>query len=463
MATTTTPRSEMSLTKTLAGAAALLCVVAYFTAPRNITPSAFGDIGETFFPDFEDPNIATTLEVIEFDDATAAAKPFKVTNEAGIWTIPSHHNYPADGKDRLAQTAAGVIGIVKEDFRSDNVADHESLGVVDPLDETTTSLSGRGKRVTLKGDGEQVLADFIVGNEIEGREGYHFIRVPGQKRVYSAKLALEISTKFEDWIEKDLLEVEQTNIDQITLRDYSINERTLMVDDRDTLVLDKSDGNWAANRMPASREVDTAKMNTLLSDLNALSIVGVRPKPEGVTESLRRIAEGDAMPITREDVVSLQSRGYYFTRTGDLLSNEGELQARTIDGIRYTLRFGEVLYGTGDAVSAGTDQSDDSTGGPGDNRYLFISAEFDRSLLPEPAQPSNRDFEGKEDGDLSEADRANKDLAQAYDDWQQKVTEAEELAAGLSRRFAKWYYVISDESFRKVRLSRADLVKTKDS
>ena len=143
MATET--KSELKLTKTLAGAALLLAVVAFATAPRNITPSAFLDQGELFFPDFEDPNVATTLEVIEFNEETAAASPFKVTNEAGKWTIPSHHNYVADGADRLAETAAGVITIRKDDIRSDNVADHETLGVLDPLDESATSLRGSGK------------------------------------------------------------------------------------------------------------------------------------------------------------------------------------------------------------------------------------------------------------------------------------------------------------------------------
>ena len=63
-------QSELKLTKTLAGAALLLMIVAIVTAPRNVTPSAFLDQGEPFFPDFEDPNVATTLEVIEFDEDT---------------------------------------------------------------------------------------------------------------------------------------------------------------------------------------------------------------------------------------------------------------------------------------------------------------------------------------------------------------------------------------------------------
>ena len=68
--------------------------------------------------------------------------------------------------------------------------------------------------------------------------------------------------------------------------------------------------------------------------------------------------------------LSLQSRGFYLTRTGDLLSNEGELQVRTDKGIFYTLRFGEILYGSGEAISAGAEATGDAETGPGEN-YVY--------------------------------------------------------------------------------------------
>lgn len=450
-------KSELTLTKTLAGAALLLAVVAWATSPRNVTPGAFIDQGTEFFPDFQDPNIATTLEVIEFDEETASARPFKVTNQGGIWTIPSHNNYPADGKDRLAQTAAGVIGITRDDFRSDNVADHEALGVLDPIDETITTLTGRGKRVTLRGENDVVLADFIVGKEIEGREGFRFVRIPGQKRVYAAKMDIDISTKFEDWIEKDLLQVTQANIDAVTLLDYSINERTLMVDTRDTVELMKADGTWSAARTPPNKEIDTTKMNSLLSAISGLSIVGVRPKPEGISDRL------SGLRVDRSDMLSLQSKGYYMTREGDLLSNEGEVQIATNEGILYTLRFGEILYGRGEAISAGAGDTGDASTGPGENRYLFLTSEFVPELLSEPPLPANLEFEGKEDSELTDADRENKKLKEDHDAWQEKMTKGEELAGSLSERFAPWYYVISAESFDKIHVTRNDLLKDKET
>jgi len=94
---------ELRRTQTIAGAALLLTVLAAVSAPRNPEPSDFMDLGERFFPSFEDPEEAMSLEIIEFDEATAEAIPFRVQNENGIWTIPSHHDYPADGQDRLAR------------------------------------------------------------------------------------------------------------------------------------------------------------------------------------------------------------------------------------------------------------------------------------------------------------------------------------------------------------------------
>lgn len=451
--------SETRKTITLGGVALVLVLLAFLTAPARVTPDEFVDQGEAFFPEFSDPNLATTLEVVDFDEETAAARPFKVTFKNGLWTIPSHHEYPADGKDRLAQTAAGMIGLVKEDFRSSNVADHEACGVIDPLDETDATLKGRGKRVTIKGGNDEVLADLIFGKKLEDRPNYRFVRVPGQKRVYVTSTNLEISTKFADWIEPDLLGVEQDSINRVTLKDYSINERTYSVDQRDTLVLNKDGDTWKANRMASSQEVDSTKMSQLLRAIDELSIVGVREKPAGLSESLRR-AEGN-VPISQENILALQGKGYYFTRDGNLLSNEGELEVLNKQGVKYVLRFGEVLFGTGDAISAGGDSADDEQQGPGENRYLFITASFEPSVVPEPKKPANTAFESKAEADWTDEDRANSELKKKHDEWKTQFDNGKEKAEEMNSRFADWYYVISSKSFDEIHLTRKDLVKQK--
>ena len=109
---------------------------------RSRTPDEFSDQGEKFFPGFTDPLACTALEVVGFDPETATALPFKVMKKDGKWVIPSHHSYPADGKDRLAKTASGVIDLRKDStVRSDRADDHKEMGVVDPLDAKTRPAS----------------------------------------------------------------------------------------------------------------------------------------------------------------------------------------------------------------------------------------------------------------------------------------------------------------------------------
>jgi hypothetical protein len=453
--------SEKRRTFGFLGIAALLVLLAALTTPRRVTPDAFLDKGEPFFPEFTDPNAARTLEVIGFDEQTGSAVPFKVTFKDGRWIIPSHHDHPADAKDRLAQTAAGVIGIKKDDFRTDNVADHEACGVIDPLDETIPTLKGRGQRITIRGENDVTLADFIVGKAVEGRENVRFVRVPGQKRVYAAVMDLDISTKFSDWIESDLLMIERADIVRVLIKDYTIDERTGKLDIRDELGIE-ADGNvWKVNRQPESMEVNNTKMNQFLDALADVSIVGVRPKPEGLTASLS--LSGDSLHIDQQDLLSLQSRGYYFTRNGQLVSNEGELEAETRDGVVYTMRFGEVVYGSGLAVTAGTGADDTSEEGGGENRYLFVTTRFDADRFPEPGQPANLDFQSKPDSLWTEVDEANKEAFDAHEQWMKEQAERRKISQDLNKRFARWYYVISQESFEKLGITRADILREKTS
>ncbi len=454
---TRTAGPELRRTQTIAGAALLLTVLAGVSAPRNPEPSDFVDIGERFFPDFNDPGEAVSLEVIEFNEETAEARPFRVQNRNGIWTIPSHHDYPADGADRLAQTAAGIMLLEKDDFRSENVADHPALGVVDPLDEGSVSLVGRGRRVTVKASGERVLADLVIGHQVEDREGYWFVRVPGQKRVYVSNLGVDISARFADWIERDLLLMDRDRVTGVVLEDYTINERTLQVDRRDRLELSREDGDWTAEGVGADQEVDTFRISELLRAADELEIVGVRPKPSGIAASLT----GDAAGVSNADILSLQDRGYYLTRTGNLLSNEGEVRIDADDGIRYTLRFGEVVYGSGAGISAGGESETDAEAGPAENRFLFVTAEFVPDHFPEPPAPANRDYEDKPSDELTDEDRENRDRARARDAWERDVSEGREREDLLTRRFADWYYVISQDSFDDIRKTREDLIRDK--
>ena len=450
--------SELQKTSVFGGAAVVLVSLALLTTPQRAAPDAFFDVGETFFAEFTDPATATTLEVVQFDEDTAAAATFEVTNRDGLWTIPSHHDYPADGAERLANTAAGVIAITKDDFRSDNVTDHESFGVIDPLDDGVSTLRGRGQRVTFKGASEQVLADLIIGNRVEGQPGFRFVRVPDQNRVYAAQTDIGLSTQFSDWIETNLLGVQRDEVKRVELNEYQIDERSGGVRRRGQFTVDwVEQDTWTANDIPDGMEVDYVQMNLLVGGLMGLRIDGVRPKPEGLTGNLRQAFE--ARTITNADLQTMQSRGFYPTQSGEMLSNEGELLVRTDLGVLYTLRFGEILYGSGNAIAIGDDTSDDEDTGSGENRYVLITVEFDPDALPEPESPANRDFENKAEPQWTDADRANKTAADLHARWERRTDDGRQRAEELSTRFASWYYVVSAGSYGRVHKTRDELLK----
>tara|TARA_B100001123_G_C15345776_1_gene1037049 strand:- start:14654 stop:15955 length:1302 start_codon:yes stop_codon:yes gene_type:complete len=430
--------TELKKTLVISGIALLGAVVALVSAPSRPVPDAFFDVGEPFFSDFSNPEDAESLEVVEFDEGTAAASPFKVTNQNGLWTIPSHHNYPADGAERLANAAADIISLTKEDFRSANVSEHEAFGVIDPTDETVSTLQGRGTRITFKAAGEEVLADLIVGRPVPSRRGYKFVRLPGQKRVYTAKFESDVSTAFEDWIETNLLEVERDQIEQITLNEYFIDERTLSVVRRGEFVLNKDGDDWAGDPIPAGQEVDSVQANLLVGGIIGIKIAGVRPKPLGLSGNLREAFE--AGQVSQSDVQVLTSRGFYPTSEGGLLSNEGELLVRTTEGVLYILRFGEIVYGSGEAVAIGNDTSDQDDVSLGENRYVFITAEFDELALEPPAE----------------------DDAASQSAWEERVRDGREKAERLSARFANWYYVIAADSYGRIHKASEDFLKEVD-
>src|SRR4051812_40528776 len=202
-------RRESRKTLAFVATALLLTGMASFRLPgRGGADGFFNDQGEKFFPRFDDSLAATALEVVGYDPQTASATAFKVMQKDGRWVIPSHSDYPADAKDRLVKTATGVIDLTKDTIRSDRPEDHKIFGVLDPKDPKATAVEGLGKRVTLYNKSGEVLADFIIGKEVPGHPNQRYVRVPGKTRTYGVNVNVDLSTRFSDWIETNLLKLQ---------------------------------------------------------------------------------------------------------------------------------------------------------------------------------------------------------------------------------------------------------------
>ena len=417
--------SELQRTAIFCVVAAVLVASATVVDPGRVTPEIFDDQGEAFFPDFTDPQAPKMIEVIDYDAATATARPLKVEFKDSKWSIPSHHSYPADAEERLAKTAAALIELRKDMIISDRAEDEGEYGVIDPLSEAASSLAGRGKRVTLRDENGDPLVDFVVGRKTPGKPGYRYMRVPSQKRIYAVKTEADISAKFEDWIETDLLKLSAADIRKVAINSYSINERMGRLENLEKVTLTKRKDKW---RMSGGRTPNSDKMSDLTAALDNLRIVNVQPKPANLTRDLKT-AKG--ITLSMESIASLRQKGFFIVRTGQLFSNEGEILVETANGLQYTLRFGEIASG-GSGAAAGDlepSQPDSKADQQQVRRYVFITVNYSGARAKKYADGKEPDDKGKD------------------------------LARELRNRFADWYYVISGADFSKLRPSRRQLLK----
>jgi hypothetical protein len=446
---------------------------------RLSRPEIFNDQGKKFFDDF-DPKTCTSMEVVDFDPTTANPLAFKVALQEGKWVIPSHYNYPADARQRLVDTATGVFGLTKDSIRSDRVEDHEAFGVVDPLDNKSNVFRGIGKRVTLKDVTDKVLADFIIGDEVKGHPEQRYVRVPGQKRTYGVNVKVDLSTRFADWIETNLLKLDPTRIRKVVIDHKSFDLESRRLIPGEIITLDRKDANstWTIDDMAVGKEPNTETLLALTKALGDLKIVGIRPKPEGLTADLKE-APGEVKPTTREAQISLMRKGFFPTNLG-MLPSKGEVLITTDEGIVYTLRFGEVLVASGNELSAGTEPSKSSKAleraankgseGSSEGRYLFVTAAFDPALLPPPAPTEDDKFpddpfayEPGEEKKLgpSLASRARAEKLQKERD--EEIVQGRKREKELSDRFAAWYYVTPGDSYKTIVQDRSNLIRDKSA
>ncbi len=548
--------NESKRTLVFVAVAVVSLFAAVLAAPRTKDPLQDVKLGEPFYPEFTDPAEAASLTVVVYNDETSRRQQFSVENDHGIWKIPSHNNYPADGEERLANTATSLIGVKRDGFQSRSANDHADLGVIDPLSDDTSKLKGRGDRLILKDSEGNTLVDFIVGKQVKGRDGHYYVRMADKDATYVAKLEVDLSTKFADWIETDLLKMKRDELNKITINNYTVDEEngTVSENKQSILTRDKSADPWVLAGLNAeSEELETSVINSMISAMDNLKLIGVRPKPEVLKKDLEQ--GRDAVPKTQRDLLvkrqaygDMMTRGFFLSEKG-LLSNEGEVVATTNNGVEFVLRFGEIFTGTDLEIEAGIEsdqkqdkakkdeqaegdkESDDSADKAGEGeeeqeavqgRYLFAFARFDEAAIgPKPVEPQppaetpadkQDDGEEKESGETpkegekkeadekadddsdtappadkekqdagkDDSDKADSDKQEEKPDpqaeykkaldkyktdiaaYEKKVADGKKEVEELNRRFADWYYVISEESFKKLRPARTEFVKEKE-
>ncbi|MFM9115644.1 MAG: DUF4340 domain-containing protein [Planctomycetota bacterium] len=216
--------NELNKSLCFMGCAIAAIAVAILLQPKDLGVAPDKSIGKPLFENFTDPLAAKSLEIVKVDSAQNQLSTFKVNqNSDGSWSIPSHGDYPADAENQLRDVATALVDLKVIDVVSDLREDHEYFGVQTPEKDAKASQESMGVMVRMRDEKGNDLASLIVGKADKQKPDHRFVRNSNQERVFLVKIdPTKFTTKFGEWIEKDLLKLNALDVDQIRLRDYSV-------------------------------------------------------------------------------------------------------------------------------------------------------------------------------------------------------------------------------------------------
>ena len=539
------------LQKTLVFIGGAVVAVVIGIEPWRVAPTSapIDEVGKPIYAEFTDPLVAASMDIVQFDESVSTARNLRISQVDNKWSIPSHENYPADADKHLAEAATAVIDVKVLSVAAENASASqlETYGVVDPAS-AASGAKGVGMRITLKDGKDKLLADLVVGKQVKDTTDQRYVRRANQDRIYAAKIPTEkFSTKFEDWIEKDLLKVNTFDVRLLKLNDYS-TELALTQDgiapireDRMTALLKYEDdkASWklaeltkfekdrpVADELAEDEELNTEKLNALKTALGDLKIIDVRRKPAGMSANLRAT---ENFIQDRQTTSSLMQKGFYAVRVGDsnppaveIYSSDGEAICSLKDGVEYVLRFGRKAISEGSSGEGGKEDAGDKSRGEASkedsglqlSRYLFVMARLNADMIPKPqlesapsageapageAKPDAASNDSPASSGVASSEQVGKDQSadaaageakpasptgetandkaakpddaarakieqdnkRKQDEYDAKVKKAEERVKELNDRFADWYYIISDDVYKKIHLGRDELIRAK--
>ena len=459
----------------------LLLAVATHHLTQPAESTGFELVGTEFFEDFEGGSQAGSLEVLAIDPDSTNLKQFRVEEKDGVWTIPSHFGYPAEAADRLATTASSLIGLTRESLAGRLKTEHEKFGVLDPLGEDNLDPESTGKRVTIKDKSGEVLVDLIIGKEAAetkatdsqlafGQEAglrNFYVRRPDEPQTFKVALDLELSTRFSDWIRPDLLNLNGADVRQIDIDNYELVEQADPLGRVTSLYKTQGDqmkfsrdtgfGPWTMEGLDVdTNNLDSTKINSAVTKLDNLKIVGVRKKMTYKDQQLlsANFEINEIEELEKDRRLKVQVFGQFQQELSDygfnltpvaqnsneltIVSNTGQISAGTSEGVLYTLQFGNPVSGDEDEIEIGISpsKSDESSAANDDeesqgeseaatdstdgdkasdgaeedvkNRYLMIRVSFEESLLGEkPERPTAPQEPEKPEGYVPASDHPN--------------------------------------------------------
>ena len=446
-------------------------------------------IGQRLFDRFNDMEQMTKIEFVGVDPLTGDTRSLEFARSGDEWLLPGLSNFPAGNANRLAKIVAPLmqLSVLSAIDASSNVENakqittlHRECGLVNPANfvpntsnsdsqpsdssESAPNLAqGAALAVTITGESGEKLVDLLVGSrapESSLTRDARFVRLPNDDNVYtvdftSDSLQEEGTTEITefpdrisfdpiDWIDPDLLMISRWDIAFLAALDYQFKiakldgastiedftasgaaifrqtpENSLSRVSSLTRRVDyTSDGSWREVKPVNPESARNDVLNDTADALGALKIVDVRQKPEALAAILRNGASGVQLAAHQGALAdlgfaTLDRNPLDSAQIEPMLAGEGgAIELKMKNGMKIELVFGRRF----------------------DNlRVCLATAAFDKSILAQTAEDES-------------------EIALL-------APEAQRKAALKNERFAKWFYLINEESYQNIKFRMADVLK----
>jgi Domain of unknown function (DUF4340) len=394
--------SEIKTTAIFGAAAAVSLGLAWWFGPTTVKSEK--DIsderkGQSVFGDFN-TDTAASFRIVKFNEDLATLSQLELAKDGKqMWTLPTADGYPADSAEQVSQAVAPLTSLTVLSTVSTDRSDHVLYGVVEPKeDELDVSASGVGMLLRVGGPKGEVLAELIVGKQVQGATDQRYVRIRAEDAVYVVELKTDpYSTQLDKWIKGEILNVRSMDINFVGVRDYEIQK----VDGGYGLIknfdsdLEFKDNKWSMQKFvdhkqksestepPEGQELSDSALNDLRTSVQGLKIVSVRRKPAGLALELKA---DQSLLKNEESIKSLNSQGFFPMESGDVYAFGGELVVGTKDGVRYVLRFGSSTINSSAIEGEDKDEKEKEkdAGSEAVRRHVLVTAQFDESKFPAP-------------------------------------------------------------------------------
>jgi len=335
-----------------------IVVVAVAVAERMLGPDYAVTAGER---DLAVPALAPEINNIAVFEVISTDGRLTFERTGGHWAIEERSGYPADAA-KVEKALFQLSELRLDDPKTRRADRYDRIGVVDP----SQGGEGSGKRlVAVESDGSAV-ADIIIGDEADVRaglpEGGHYVRRTGEEQSWLAAGAMEAGPELKNWIERQILNIPQSDVERATLTHPSGETVTVSRGEDGKLVLEgipegfKLISDFRRDVIPGFLEEleidDVARLDSLDADWGDVTRADYRTK-DGLELTIRLAGSEDA--------------GYWIRIDGNGGEQADAINDRT-DGWAFAVpgwKAGDIKRGMADLIEPATGDaaSGDSSGG----------------------------------------------------------------------------------------------------